>query len=96
MQGSPRRYVSRACAVCEWTGGSLEVKEARADCPWCHAPAPVVREEWLYDAAGLQAQAAAYGRLGGLKGGPIRAERLSPARRAEIARKAAAARWRRR
>lgn len=49
--------------------------------------------------------AAILGRLGGLKGGPIggkiggprggrvRAERLSPARRKAIARKAAQARW---
>jgi hypothetical protein len=33
------------------------------------------------------------GRLGGLKGGRTRAERLSPERRSEIARKAAQARW---
>jgi hypothetical protein len=33
------------------------------------------------------------GRRGGLKGGPIRAARLSPARRAAIARNAARARW---
>ena len=33
------------------------------------------------------------GRLGGLKGGRIRAERLTSARRSEIARKAALARW---
>ncbi len=33
------------------------------------------------------------GRLGGLKGGRRRAERLSPERRAEIAKKAAQARW---
>ncbi len=33
------------------------------------------------------------GRLGGLKGGRARAERLSPERRKEIARKAAKARW---
>jgi hypothetical protein len=38
--------------------------------------------------------AAALGRLGGLKGGRARALRLSPARRREIARKAARARWR--
>jgi len=34
------------------------------------------------------------GRRGGLKGGKARAEKLSPERRSEIARKAAAARWR--
>ena len=33
------------------------------------------------------------GRKGGLKGGRARAERLTPERRVEIARKAAVARW---
>jgi hypothetical protein len=33
------------------------------------------------------------GRRGGLKGGKARADKLSPARRSEIARKAAKARW---
>jgi hypothetical protein len=33
------------------------------------------------------------GRLGGLKGGKARAQKLNPERRAEIARKAAAVRW---
>lgn len=36
---------------------------------------------------------ATLGRLGGLKGGRARAEKLSPERRAEIARTAAASRW---
>jgi hypothetical protein len=35
------------------------------------------------------------GKLGGSKGGKLRAERLSPERRSEIARKAAEARWNR-
>lgn len=35
----------------------------------------------------------ALGRLGGLKGGKVRAARLSPERRVEIAKKAAQARW---
>jgi hypothetical protein len=35
----------------------------------------------------------ARGKLGGAKGGKIRAANLSPERRGEIARKAAAARW---
>jgi len=38
--------------------------------------------------------AIALGRLGGLKGGRARAEKLSPGRRREIARQAALARWR--
>lgn len=37
--------------------------------------------------------AQALGRLGGLKGGKARAEKLTKAQRAEIAKKAAAARW---
>ena len=35
----------------------------------------------------------ARGRLGGAKGGKLRADKLSPERRSEIARKAAEARW---
>lgn len=35
----------------------------------------------------------ALGRKGGLKGGKARAEKLTPERRSEIARKAAQARW---
>ena len=37
--------------------------------------------------------AVALGRLGGLKGGRARAERLTPERRIEIAKKAALAKW---
>jgi len=38
--------------------------------------------------------AAVLGRLGGLKGGPARAKKLSPKKRRQIAKKAANARWR--
>lgn len=41
----------------------------------------------------VSAAAAALGRRGGLKGGPARAAALSPKKRSEIAKKAAAARW---
>jgi hypothetical protein len=41
----------------------------------------------------ISAAAAALGRKGGLKGGKARAESLSAKRRSEIAKKAAAARW---
>lgn len=41
----------------------------------------------------VKAAAAALGRLGGLKGGKARAEKLSPKKRSEIAKKAASARW---
>ncbi len=40
--------------------------------------------------------AMALGRLGGLKGGKARAKKLSPRKRTQIARKAAARRWRNR
>lgn len=40
-----------------------------------------------------EAQHARAGRAGGLKGGKSRAEQLTPERRREIAKRAAAARW---
>jgi hypothetical protein len=40
-----------------------------------------------------ESQQAQAGRLGGMKGGNARAKKLSPARRREIAKKAAASRW---
>lgn len=43
---------------------------------------------------GKDAAAVSLGRRGGLKGGKARAASMSPKRRAEIARKAAKARWR--
>jgi hypothetical protein len=42
----------------------------------------------------IKAAAALLGRKGGLKGGKARAAKLTPEERSEIARKAAAARWR--
>lgn len=42
---------------------------------------------------GKNAAAVALGRLGGKKGGPARARKLSKQRRSEIAKKAARARW---
>ena len=42
---------------------------------------------------GKNPHAVALGREGGKKGGKARAEKLSPERRSEIAKKAAAARW---
>lgn len=42
---------------------------------------------------GKDPAAVSLGRRGGLKGGKARAAKLTPERRAEIARKAAAARW---
>ncbi len=42
---------------------------------------------------GKNPHAVALGRLGGLKGGKVRAEKLTPEQRKEIARVAAKARW---
>jgi hypothetical protein len=50
-------------------------------------------EDYLKTEDGKNAAAVALGRLGGLKGGKARAAKLSPKKRAEIAKKAAAARW---
>jgi hypothetical protein len=47
------------------------------------------------DVAGKNPAAVALGRLGGLRGGRARAEKLTKRARTEIARKAAAARWNR-
>ena len=47
----------------------------------------------VQDATGEKA--IALGQLGGKKGGPARAQKLSPERRREIAQNAARARWRR-
>jgi hypothetical protein len=46
------------------------------------------------DESGKNPAAVALGRLGGLKGGKARAEKLSAKKRSEIAKKAAKARWR--
>ena len=43
--------------------------------------------------AGKNPAAVALGRLGGLKGGRARADKLTPEERSEIAKKAARARW---
>jgi hypothetical protein len=53
------------------------------------------QEEKLTDNIQVQKNpaAVALGRLGGLKGGKARAEKLSPKKRKEIARKAAKTRW---
>lgn len=47
----------------------------------------------LNDLGGKNPAAVALGKLGGLKGGKARAKALSAKQRAEIAKKAAAARW---
>ena len=55
------------------------------------APKPQERKTLSYE--GKNPAAVELGRLGGLKGGKARNEKLSPERRKEIAQKAAQARW---
>jgi hypothetical protein len=54
-----------------------------------------VKQETAVLPATKNPHAIALGQLGGKRGGAARAKALSPARRHEIARKAAAARWKR-
>lgn len=49
--------------------------------------------EPVEEAPAKNPHAVALGKLGGAKGGPARAKALSPKKRSEIAKKAAAARW---
>ena len=56
--------------------------------------ASIVEEATREGESGKNPHAVALGRLGGAKGGPARAKKLTPEERREIARKAAQARWR--
>lgn len=53
----------------------------------------VLASEIVEQATHKNPAAVALGRLGGLKGGKARAEKLTPEQRKEIAQKAAKARW---
>ena len=55
--------------------------------------ATIVSEATADASEGKNPHAVALGRLGGKKGGPARAKRLTAEQRQEIARKAAKARW---
>jgi len=91
-----RRFVSRACSVCEWEGQAVEPADHAPECAWCHAPTRILREELLVPIVpGKNPLAAALSRLGAAQGGRTRAARLTAGRRREIARAAAHARWRR-
>ena len=96
MERPFRRLVSRTCTVCEWEGPAVEHGDQTVSCAWCHAPTKIVQEELLIPVVpGKNPLAAALSRLGASRGGRTRAERLTAARRREIARLAAHARWRR-
>jgi len=51
------------------------------------------QEDPTKEISGKNPHAVALGRLGGIKGGPARAKKLSKKKRQEIAKKAAKARW---
>ena len=87
----------RKCLVCEHED-ELEEREDTDEigtpCPRCSAPTErtAIRARRTRP-ADVNPHAAALGRLGGLKGGPARAAKLSPERRREIAVHAIRKRW---
>ena len=90
----PVDVAARRCQVCEWQGDLIESEGDDPDCPWCYGPTErIATLATSTDAGGKNPHAAALGRLGGLKGGPARAEALSPSQRRRIASRAARARW---
>jgi hypothetical protein len=85
--------------MCEWEGELAQGPRIDPGCPLCHAPTDLVallQPISQSDALHKNPHAAALGRLGGQRGGPARAASLSPARRRQIAKKAALARWKKR
>lgn len=92
-------FVYRRCAVCDWEGQLAQPPKSDPDCPVCHAPTELVAFlQPMSSGVDLRKNphASALGRLGGQRGGAARAAALSPKRRAEIARQAALARWKKR
>jgi pyruvate-formate lyase-activating enzyme len=92
--------VLRRCEVCDWEGEVIERPGTSTDCPWCHGPtdwhATIASSRNIAEMVGEKnPHAAMLGRLGGLKGGPARAEALTATERRRIARRAARARWNR-
>ena len=93
------QVVRRKCTICDWEAQLVE-RGAGEDplCPWCYGPTERASVIGLVVPEHLRPgqknpYAASLGRLGGLKGGPARAEKLSAKQRREIAQKAARARW---
>jgi hypothetical protein len=94
---SKMNLVRRRCLVCDAEQELLESSVVEQIGPSCRScGAPTERIALLREGLAIKsAYAVALGRLGGLKGGRARAEALSPQRRRDIARVAAAARWKR-
>src|SRR5262245_20173519 len=91
------RLVRRRCLVCDAEREVVEPidsDEIGSPCSSCGAPSErtaVLRDRLVPK----NPNAVALGRLGGLKGGPARAQALTSQRRREIARRAILARWKR-
>src|SRR5437764_14829834 len=81
------QVVRRHCTLCDWEAELVERGQPEAPlCPWCFgltARTAVVGVIVPEGAAGEKnVSATSLGRLGGLKGGPARAQKLSARRRA--------------
>src|SRR3954462_1363802 len=91
------QVVRRRCTICEWEAQLIE-RGAGHDplCPWCYGRTERAEIVGVVLPSGSETRknmsAATLGRLGGLKGGPARAQKLSAKRRREIASRAARAR----
>ena len=88
----------RKCTLCDWEAQVVEQAGDDPPCPWCHGRSERQAIVGLVVPQHLRPgqknpYAASLGRLGGLKGGPARALKLSAKRRRDIATKAARARW---
>jgi hypothetical protein len=96
------QVVRRKCTICEWEAQLVESGVGEDPlCPWCYGPTERASVVGLVVSEDLRPgqknpYAASLGRLGGLKGGPARAEKLTAKQRHDIAQKAARARWGRR
>jgi hypothetical protein len=93
------QVVNRHCTICEWEAQLVERGLGEDPlCPWCYGPTERTSVVGLVVPEALRPgqknpYAASLGRLGGLKGGPARAAKLTAKQRRDIASKAAKARW---
>jgi hypothetical protein len=93
------QVVNRHCTICEWEAQLVERGMGQDPlCPWCYGPTERTSVLGLVVPEVLRPgqknpYASSLGRLGGLKGGPARAAKLTAKQRRDIASKAARARW---
>jgi len=93
------QVVNRHCTICDWEAQLVERGLGEDPlCPWCYGPTERTSIVGLVIPESVRPgqknpYASSLGRLGGLKGGPARAAKLSAKQRRDIASKAAKARW---